>query len=276
MLDLFFPLSITWTIDPILFKLGPLTIRWYGLLFALGFLIGYYIEQSMFRHEKVELKWLDTLLVYLMVATIVGARLGHVLFYDWAYYSQNPMEIFMVWHGGLASHGGAIGIIMAMWLFSKLVSKRPMLWILDRIVVPIALTGCFIRLGNLMNHEIIGQAADLPWAFIFTRVDMVPRHPAQLYESTSYLIIFGILMFLYWRTDVKDRLGFLFGSFLVLIFGVRFFIEYVKQQQAHFLNQLPMGIGEVMNMGQLLSIPFVLIGLFFIIRGWQRGPKPIP
>jgi len=280
MVDSILPAAITWTVDPVLFKLGPLTIRWYGLFFALGFLIGYYIVQSMFRDEKVDIRYLDTLLIYLMVATIVGARLGHVLFYDFSYYADNPEEIIMVWHGGLASHGGAIGIIIAMILFAKLVVKKPVLWILDRVVVPIALTGCFIRLGNLMNHEILGQPTDLPWGFYFTNaiprtMGEVARHPAQLYESFSYLIIFGFLMWLYWRTDAKNRLGFLFGWFLALIFGVRFFIEFVKAQQADFLNSIPFGIGEILNMGQLLSIPFVLLGVFFIGRGWLRQPHQL-
>ncbi len=253
-------LSITWDINPEIFHLGPFSIRWYGLLFALGFLLGYQIVERMFKHDNINIEWLDKLFIYTMIATVVGARLGHVFFYGWDFYSQHPSEILKVWHGGLASHGAAIGIILALWFYSKRVSKKSILWILDYVVIPVALAGAFIRLGNLMNSEIIGMPAQVSWAFIFKRVDMIPRHPTQLYESVCYFISFVILMLMYWKTDAKKREGLLFGTFLVLIFTARFFIEFIKENQEAFEQ------GMLLNMGQILSIPFVLLGTYFILK----------
>ncbi|MEN0005677.1 MAG: prolipoprotein diacylglyceryl transferase [Bacteroidota bacterium] len=253
---------ITWDVSPEIFQLGPLTLKWYGLLFASGFLIGLYIVRRMFAAEKVPEAWLDTCFVYMVVATIIGARLGHVLFYDWDYYSQNLSEIPMVWKGGLASHGGAMAIIFALWLFSKRVSKKSVLWILDKVVVPTALAGCFIRLGNLMNSEIIGLPTEVSWAFIFTSVDDVPRHPVQIYEAFTYLLSFGILYYTYWKTDKVMKPGYIFGFFLVLIWGFRFIMEYVKESQGGFETL----VNEVLTTGQLLSIPFFIIGLYFMFR----------
>lgn len=247
-------LKIIWTVEPDIIS-SPLTIRWYGLLFASAFLLGYYVLQHIFKKEGVPEEWLDKVLLYVMVGTVVGARLGHVFFYDWAYYSQNLMEIPQVWKGGLASHGAAIGIILALWLFSRKVTKKPILWILDRVVITVALGGFFIRLGNLMNHEIIGKPADVPWAFVFTRIDNIPRHPSQLYEALCYLVIFGVLFFLWKKKEWGRVNGKLFGLFLVLLFSVRFMIEFVKENQSAFEQDLPL------NMGQILSIPFVLFGL---------------
>ncbi|MDX1285074.1 MAG: prolipoprotein diacylglyceryl transferase, partial [Draconibacterium sp.] len=180
---------ITWNVNPEIFNLGPLSIRWYGLLFASGFLIGYYIGEKMLKSEGVNPKWLDSLFFYLIIATVLGARLGHVFFYGWEYYSQNPKEIFMIWHGGLASHGGAIGIMIAMYIHSVKVTKRTVLWTLDRVAVPTALVGAFIRTGNLMNSEIYGIETSLPWGFIFERNgEIVAKHPTQVYEALAYLI----------------------------------------------------------------------------------------
>ena len=259
---------ITWNVDPEIFSLGPLSIRWYGLLFATGFLIGYYIVERMFKYENENLKWLDSLFVYLIVATIIGARLGHVFFYGWDYYSQHPEEILMVWQGGLASHGGAIGILIAMYLYSKFVTKRSMLWTLDRVVVPTALVGAMIRTGNLMNSEIYGVQTDLPWGFIFERVgETVPKHPTQIYEALAYLIAFGILMYLYWRTDARKKQGLILGAFFILIFTARFFVEFVKEDQEAFEATM------TLNMGQWLSIPFVLLGIFLVIRALKLPEK---
>lgn len=253
---------ITWNVDPEIFSLGPISVRWYGLMFAAGFLIGYAIVEKMFKYENENLKWLDSLFIYLIVATIIGARLGHVFFYGWDYYSQHPGEILMVWQGGLASHGGAIGILIAMYLYSKYVTKRSMLWTLDRVVVPTALVGAMIRIGNLMNSEIYGVQTTLPWGFIFERNgETVPKHPTQIYEALAYLVSFGILMYLYWRTSVRKKLGVLLGAFFVLIFSSRFFIEFVKEDQEAF------EAGMALNMGQWLSIPFVLLGIYLIVRG---------
>ena len=259
---------IHWNINPEIFQLGPFSIRWYGLLFASGFLIGYYIGEKMLKSENTDPKWLDSLFFYLIIATIVGARLGHVFFYGWEYYSQNPKEIFMVWHGGLASHGGALGILVALFIYSKLVTKRSMLWALDRVVVPTALVAAFIRTGNLMNSEIYGIETTLPWGFIFERNgETVAKHPTQIYEALSYLIAFGVMTYLYWKTNSKNKPGLLLGAFFIMIFGARFFIEFIKEVQEAF------EAGMSLNMGQWLSIPFVLFGAFLVIRAIQRPEK---
>lgn len=266
-------LFIHWNVNPEVID-GWNTPRWYGLLFALGFIIGYRIVQKMFKAEGVPEKWLDQLLLYVMIATVVGARLGHVFFYDWEYYSQHLGEIPQIWKGGLASHGGAIGIIIALALYSKWVSKKSILWILDRVVVPIALAGVCIRLGNLMNSEIVGKPTDLPWGFIFERYPgdetPIPRHPAQLYESFAYLLIFVLLYYMYWKTKAKEYSGLIFGTFLAILFTARFVIEFFKAGQADRDAEL------AINTGQILSIPLVLVGIYFIIRniGFFKGRSP--
>lgn len=256
---------IHWNVDPEIFRVGSFALRWYGLLFASGFLFGYYIGEKMLKSEGVGMKWIDSLFFYIIIATIVGARLGHVFFYGWDYYSQHPGEIFKVWHGGLASHGGAIGIFIALYIHSRLVTKRTMLWAADRIVVPTALVGAFIRLGNLMNSEIYGIETSLPWGFIFERnAETVAKHPTQLYEAIFYIISFGILMYMYWRTRAKNRPGMILGAFFILIFLSRFFIEFIKEDQEAF------EAGMMLNMGQWLSIPFVLGGIYLIYRALNR------
>jgi phosphatidylglycerol---prolipoprotein diacylglyceryl transferase len=256
---------IHWNVDPEIFRVGAFAVRWYGLLFASGFLIGYYLGEKMLKSEGVGMKWIDSLFFYIIIATVVGARLGHVFFYGWDYYSQHPGEIFKVWHGGLASHGGAIGIFIALYIHSRLVTKRTMLWAADRIVVPTALVGAFIRLGNLMNSEIYGIETSLPWGFIFERnAETVAKHPTQLYEAIFYIISFGILTYIYWRTRAKNRPGFILGAFFVLIFLSRFFIEFIKEDQEAF------EAGMMLNMGQWLSIPFVLGGIYLIYRALNR------
>ena len=260
---------IHWNVDPEIFHLGNLSIRWYGLLFAGGFLIGYYIGEKMLKSEGVSQKWIDSLFFYMIIATVIGARLGHVFFYGWDYYSQHPLEIIKVWHGGLASHGGALGILVAMYIFSKRITKRTMLWTLDRVVVPTALVAAFIRTGNLMNSEIYGIQTSLPWGFIFERNgEMVAKHPTQIYEALAYLITFGLLTYLYWKTPSKNRPGLLLGVFFIMVFTARFFIEFIKEDQEAF------EAGMVLNMGQWLSIPFVLFGIFLLIRA-KKKPEVI-
>lgn len=253
-------IDIVWNVNPVLFEIGSLSVRWYGLLFAIGFAFGIFLLQKMFVYEGIKKEWVDKVFIYVVIGTIIGARLGHVFFYDWPYYSQNPGEIIKIWHGGLASHGAAVAIPLSLWIFSKRVSKKSILWIFDRVGPAVAFAGCLIRLGNLMNHEIIGTPSNLPWAFVFTRVDDVARHPAQLYEAISYIIIFGILMYFYWKTNKKDESGFLFGSFFTLIFSARFLIEFIKEDQVAFEADM------ALNMGQILSIPLIIIGLFFMFR----------
>ena len=246
-----------------MFSLGPITVRWYGVLFAAGFFLGLLYMRYVYNREGKPLADLDSLLFYMMISTIVGARLGHCLFYEPGYYLSNPIEILKVWRGGLASHGGAIGILTGMWLYSRSHRNQPYLWLLDRVVVPISLAGSLIRLGNLFNSEILGVETDKPWAVIFTRIDELPRHPAQLYESISYLIIFGVLSLTYRKLGERTPRGLLLGMFLVLVFSARFMIEFVKVRQAAFTEALPL------SMGQLLSIPAVLAGLVLLFKAWK-------
>lgn len=258
---------IHWNVSPEIFSIGPIHVRWYGLMFALGFLFGYNHVEKMFKRENADLKWLESLFIYLVVATIVGARLGHVLFYGWDYYSQHPIEILYVWQGGLASHGGVIGIIIAMFIWSKKISKRSILWVLDRIVVPSILVGALIRFGNLMNSEIYGMQTSLPWGFIFERNhETVAKHPTQIYESLSYLLTFGVLLYMYWKTKARDYQGMLLGVFFIMVFTARFLIEFIKEDQEAFEAAMSL------NMGQWLSVPFVLTGIILIIVAVQRGP----
>jgi prolipoprotein diacylglyceryl transferase len=258
---------IEWSVSPEIFHLGPVSVRWYGFLFAMAFVAGYIIMSWVFKKEGRPKTDLEQLSVYMIFGTVIGARLGHCLFYNPEYYLSNPIEILKVWEGGLASHGAAIGIIIAIYLFSDKKKNYSMLWVLDRIVIVVALAGTFIRLGNLFNSEIIGIPTDVSWAFIFTSVDDLPRHPAQLYESIAYLIIFITLFFIYYKGIEKNRKGLLFGLFLVLVFTFRFFVEFVKENQSSFEE------GLVLNMGQILSIPFVLMGLIFILKSFKQEAK---
>jgi prolipoprotein diacylglyceryl transferase len=258
---------IHWNVSPEIFSVGPLHVRWYGLMFAVGFLFGYHHGEKMFKRENIDLKWLESLFIYLIVATIVGARLGHVLFYGWDYYSQHPIEILYVWQGGLASHGGVLGILVALTVWSRKVSKRSILWVLDRVVVPTALVAALIRFGNLMNSEIYGVETTMPWGFIFERNnETVAKHPTQIYESLSYLITFGVMLYMYWKTKAKDYQGLIFGVFFMMIFGARFLIEFIKEDQEAFEATMNL------NMGQWLSIPFVLTGLILVVLAIRRGP----
>lgn len=258
---------IHWNVSPEIFSIGPLHVRWYGLMFAIGFLFGYQHVEKMFKHENLELKWLESLFIYIVLATVIGARLGHVLFYGWDYYSQHPIEILYIWQGGLASHGGTLGILLALAVWSKRVSKRNILWVLDRVVVPTALVAALIRFGNLMNSEIYGHQTDLPWGFIFERNhETVAKHPTQIYESLSYLVTFGVMLYMYWKTKAKDYQGLIFGVFITMVFGARFFIEFIKEEQEAFEK------GMALNMGQILSIPFVVAGIILIILAVKKGP----
>ncbi len=289
---------ITWNASPEIVEIGPLALRWYGLLFAAGFLVGLYMVRAMFRAEKAPEAWLDQVFITMVIGAVLGARLGHVFFYEWGYYSKHLAEIPAIWKGGLASHGGAIGIIIALWIWSARRAKRSVLWILDKVVVPTALAGAFIRLGNLMNSEIVGKPTTLPWGFKFPKnetdlwescqacieragqqclevaqtardiycVDIAQapvRHPVQLYESIGYLLSFFILYWAYWKTPAKEKLGRMFGLFLMLVLGVvRFTLEFFKDSQGGFES----AFGNVLSTGQLLCIPFFLAGLYFVFR----------
>ena len=261
---------ITWTADPVIID-SFVTIRWYSLMFAIGFWVGFNIVAKMFKREGAPERWLGILLIYVGVATIVGARLGHVFFYAWDYYSAHPWKILATWEGGLASHGGAIGIIIAVILFSILVTKRSPLWTFDRLTVAIALVGGLIRIGNLMNSEIFGHATTLPWGFRFvnspewqTMFAPAACHPTQIYEALCYFALFGLMMWMYWRRNSGERPGLLFGTFLIGTFLSRFLIEFLQNDQEAFEATM------TLNMGQLLSIPFVLLGIYLIIRAFRR------
>lgn len=288
------------------FDLGFITLRFYSLMFVVAFGLGWYIMKGIYNREGQSIEKLDNLFVYTVVATLIGARLGHVFFYDWAYFSQHPVEILLPiretadgWEftgfAGLASHGAAIAIILVMYFYSKKVVQKPILWILDRIVIPVASGAIFVRLGNFFNSEIVGKETTSSFGIKFIRdkfnpreafektnisdvndaykaietnpqfsevlAEVTPKHPAQLYEAFGYVFVFSILFYMYWKTDARNKQGLLFGTFLVLLWTVRFIVEYVKESQGGFEESL-----GLLSTGQWLSIPFVIAGLFFIFR----------
>jgi len=264
-------LDITWTADPAIFSIGTKEIRWYALAFALGFAIGYKIVERMWKRENINPKWIDPLLYYTILGTVIGSRLGHCLFYDPVHYLSNPIDILKVWEGGLASHGGVLGIIIAVYFYSRKVSRRSMLWTFDKLVTPTGLVAAMIRIGNLMNHEVYGQPTVQPWGFRFVEnlhlwrqgaepVFSSPSHPTQIYEAICYLLIFALCMWLYFKKDAWKKEGFIFGIFMMSLFISRFFIEFLKNNQEAFEE------GMALNMGQLLSIPFILLGGYFALR----------
>ncbi len=283
--------------------LGFFVIRYYSLMFVIAFALGWYIMKRIFDRENEPIEKLDSLFIWTVVSTLLGARLGHVFFYDWDYFKNHPAEILLPFRlsptfeftgfQGLASHGAAIAIIIAMYFFSKKVMKRPLLWVLDRVVIPVSSGAIFVRIGNFFNSEIVGKATDSSLGVKFVHdhfsareamqatginnakeaysaivnnpkfaglLQQVPvKHPAQLYESAGYIIVFAILFLLYWRTNAREKQGFLFGMFLVLLWSVRFLVEFVKESQGGFENAL-----GLFSTGQWLSIPFILIGLYLI------------
>src|SRR5574343_541853 len=290
--------------------LGFFIIRYYSLMFVVAFGLGWYIMKHIFIREKIDLEKLDTLFIWTVIATLLGARLGHVFFYDWEYYRNNPTEILLPFKfhpefeftgfRGLASHGAAIAIIIAMYFYSKKVIKRPILWVLDRVVIPVASGAIFVRIGNFFNSEIVGNVTDSAFGIKFVRdyysakdvmnitklsnvtaayhaiatdpqysdlLAKVPmKHPAQLYEAFLYIFVFFTLFFLYWKTKTAEKQGLLFGYFLVMLWSVRFAVEYVKESQG--------GIEEsfgLLSTGQWLSIPFILVGIYYIFM----AEKPI-
>ena len=248
-----------WNIDPEILNLGFLSLRWYGLLFATAFLLSSFLGKWIFIRENQDLENLDRLIIYMMLGTVIGARLGHCLFYEPIYYLSNPLEILKVWKGGLASHGAGIGIFFSIYLYSRKTVEHSYLWVIDRCSIITVMSGFFIRLGNFFNSEIIGQATGSNWGVVFKRVDNLPRHPAQLYESLSYLVIFIILLMVYIKSQKPYKNGQITGLFLLLTFGMRFIIELVKENQSFFEESW------VLNLGQLLSIPMMIIGVSLII-----------
>ena len=284
---------ITWDVDPILIHFGDGGIRWYGLCWALGIYICWIMNERMYKHENCPAEWTDQLFFWITAGAILGARIGHCLFYEWHQYGEpwhllgweftyrnpyieHPLWMLKIWEGGLASHGGTIGIIIAAILLNKYkFSRYPQfgtnwIWILDRLCIGVAVAGFLIRLGNLFNSEIYGGPTDLPWGFIFVRDGQtVPCHPTQIYEMLYCLAALGITWSMYWYTEARRREGLLLGVFFLIIFGVRFLLEFIKNDQEAF------EAGHVLNMGQWLSIPFIVLALFLIIRAYRRPLSPV-
>ncbi len=261
-----------WDVDPVIFSLGPLEVRWYGISWALAFGLGMLFFENFVKREKLSPKVFDSMVWYGALSTIIGARLGHCLFYEGGYYLQHPLEILKVWEGGLASHGAAAGLLLGLWFFSRK-WKLPYLWPLDRIMVPVAIGGAFVRLGNLMNSEIYGRPTAGNWGFKFVRDRQwlenspqgLPVHPTQLYEAGCYFLVFLVLIWLYYRRDeARKRPGVMFGVGLTGIFLARFLIEYVKNPQVDFEQ------GMSLLMGQWLSVPFIVVGIWMIMRAYSR------
>lgn len=275
-------LTVTWSVDPTLFTVFGREIRWYGLLWVIGLIVAVYMVQRIFKREDLPEKWFDSLFFYMIVGIIAGARLGHCLFYEPAYYLANPVEILKVWEGGLASHGGVIGIIIAVWLYSRKVTKLSMLWTFDRVMVPTGFTAAMIRFGNLMNHEIYGGPTDQPWGFRFITnlhqwmqgaepIYSQPSHPTQIYEGVFYLLVFAVTVFLYWKTDAKNRQGLILGVGILLIFLFRFFVEFLKNVQVQ--SEIAMRENTGLILGQWLSIPFIIWGIWLIWNALRRPAR---
>lgn len=308
---------VVWNPSPIIAHLGPITPRWYGVLFALGFVIGSYVLSHIYKSENVSPRWVDVITFYMVAGTVLGARLGHVFFYDWDKYKDHPLDILKIWEGGLASHGATVGILLAVWLFARR-NKFDYLWTLDRIVIVVAIGGALIRLGNLVNSEIVGKPTDVPWAFVFPRdaehletpvtplpagaklvgiekdahgefaprvlpgdaapapgQDLrmaVPRHPTQIYESLFCLVLLALLYGLWNRTKERTPRGLLFGLFVVLLFTFRFLVEFLKENQVAKEKDLLQTLH--LNIGQLLSIPLVLVGLWVLLRAGKNPQNP--
>ncbi|UNY99073.1 prolipoprotein diacylglyceryl transferase [Zhouia spongiae] len=279
-------LSFTWNADDVLFQIGPIAIHYYSLMFVIAFSLGYYVMKKIYNNENVPLEYLDTLFIYVVVATLLGARLGEVFFYSWDYYKDHLVEILLpireaedksifgliegyefTGFRGLASHGAAIGIIIGMFLYRRKYRYKSIMWILDRVVIPVAGGAIFVRLGNFFNSEIVGKPTNSDFGVIFQKLgEDFPRHPAQLYESFGYVFVFAVLYYLYWKTDKKDKPGYLFGTFLVLLWTVRFFVEFVKESQGGFESAL----GNTLSTGQWLSIPFIALGIFMMMRANKK------
>lgn len=269
--------QIVWDVSPTIFKIGSFELRWYGLLFALGFVIGYQIIAWAFKIEKKDSKDLDALLLTMILSIVLGARIGHYVFYEGNHFFENPgafiYDMLVPPYAGLASHGAAFGVLLGIILFKRKHPKYDYLWLTDRLVIVSALGGAFIRFGNFMNSEIVGKPTDGPFGVIFKQnfeFTQVARHPSQLYESISCLVIFFILIFLYNKWREKTPQGSLTGIFFIWIFGLRFLYEFTKENQVDFES------GMSLNMGQWLSIPAVLIGLYFLVRSFQnKGLKNV-
>ncbi|MBP5303008.1 MAG: prolipoprotein diacylglyceryl transferase [Bacteroidales bacterium] len=269
-------LSVVWNVDPVIFSIGKFSLRYYSLLFVAGFPLGYWLFYKFYKRENVDVALLEPLLYILLIGTIVGARLGHCLFYEPKFYLTHPIEILKVWQGGLASHGGVLALVLCVFFYAHKYGRKngfDALWVFDRLAIAGSIAGCFIRLGNLFNSEIFGGPTSLPWGFKFPHSiewatvygpgvyppDGVACHPTQIYEALGYLILGLVLLWLYWKRTDKVYKGSIFGIFLVALFTLRFLIEFIKNDQVDF------EAGMTLNMGQLLSIPFILAGIIILV-----------
>jgi phosphatidylglycerol:prolipoprotein diacylglycerol transferase len=261
------PLVVTWDVNPALFHLGSFEVRYYGVLWAVALGISAYIFHHIMIREGLSEKTFDSVFWFGVISTVLGSRLGHCLFYDPGYYLTHPVEILDIRQGGMASHGAAVGLLIGLWLFSRK-NKLPYIWSLDRISIVVAISGVAVRLGNLMNSEIYGTVTSLPWGFIFVRDgETLPKHPTQIYEALCYLVLFVILLWMYYKKDLaRRRPGVMFGFFLIILFGTRFLIEFIKNPQVDFEQHM------VLNMGQLLSIPFIVAGVVILWRALKQAP----
>lgn len=262
-----YAMGMEWNISPVLFKLGAVEIRYYSLMFILGFIaMGYYMKR-VFQEDGLAPKIVDSLTNYMILGMLIGARLGHCLFYDPGYYLKHPLEILMVWEGGLASHGGYLGVVIAMALFSRKQQKKKIKisfrWLADNLAGPVVFVGALIRIGNLFNSEILGRPTDLPWAVVFKRVDNIPRHPAQVYESMGYFLLSLLFMYLARKKTPPLRQGATVSIAMILAFGFRFLVEFVKDNQSTLSETLPI------NMGQILSLLFMAGGVI-LLKKYQR------
>jgi len=255
-----------WSTDPTIFKFSFLQLRWYSLFFIGSFILGYFIIKKIFIAEGKSVKNLDDLLLYSLTGAIIGARIAHCLFYEPEYYLSHPIEILYVWKGGLASHGGMLGVLLVFYIYAKK-NNISYMWLLSRMTIPGALVAASVRFGNFFNSEILGKESHLPWAVVFKRVDNIPRHPVQLYEAFSYLVIAAILWIIYKKTNPNFATKLLPGVFATLLFSVRFLLEFVKTKQATYSLDIPLTVG------QMLSLPFILLGIGWIIWAFKTTPK---
>lgn len=277
---------ITWGVDPVAFSLGSLQVRWYGILWALGIWFCLLVQQRLYKNEHCPADWTDKLFMYMVLGVIIGARLGHCYFYEWHAaselrlepvhflgmtfnyrnpYIEHPLELLKIWEGGLSSHGGAIGLIIAAFLLDKKHFHKGINWIFDRLVIGVCITATCIRLGNLMNSEIYGTPTDMPWGFLFVNNgDTLPCHPTQIYEMLYCIVAFIVTWLMYWKGRLYRRNGLIFGTFLIIIFLTRFCLEFIKLDQEAFESSM------FLNMGQWLSIPFILWGIYLIVRAFRR------
>jgi len=251
-----------WNANPILLELGSIKLYWYGLLFVGSFVVGLYILTWIYKREGRDPDVLETLFVYVITGAAIGARLAHCFFYEPSFFLANPLKIFAIWEGGLASHGGVIGVLIAVWLFAKY-HKESFFWLLSRIAIPAALSATAIRIGNFMNSEIVGIPTDVPWAIVFQRLDELPRHPVQLYESFTYFFIFILLLMVYKAVKPSFATKILPALFFLTVFTARFFLEFVKTKQAHYTTDLPF------STGQMLSMPFMILGLVWLVWAFK-------